>query len=45
MPSVLTEIAHLAKSHWAYPKEWIASWREDLTVSEKGNSRQHNACS
>ena len=35
MPSVLTEIAHLAKSHWAYPKEWIASWREDLTVSEQ----------
>ena len=35
MPSVLTEIAHSAKSHWAYPKEWIASWRDDLTVTEK----------
>lgn len=35
MPLVLTEIAHLAKSHWGYPQEWISSWKEDLTVTEK----------
>jgi GNAT superfamily N-acetyltransferase len=28
----LTEIAHAAKRHWAYPESWITSWRETLTI-------------
>ena len=28
----LTEIAHAAKRHWAYPETWIAAWREILTM-------------
>jgi predicted N-acetyltransferase YhbS len=28
-----TEIARRAKAHWGYPPEWIASWRDDLTIS------------
>ena len=29
----LTEIAHAAKRHWGYPEPWIASWRDELTVT------------
>ena len=28
----LTEIAHAAKRHWGYPKRWIESWRDILTM-------------
>jgi len=28
----LTQIAHAAKRHWAYPETWIAAWREILTM-------------
>jgi GNAT superfamily N-acetyltransferase len=30
---VLTRIAHAAKRHWRYPEEWIALWRDALTVT------------
>jgi GNAT superfamily N-acetyltransferase len=28
----LTEIAHAAKRHWGYPENWIAVWRDILTM-------------
>ncbi len=28
----LTRLAHAAKRYWNYPEEWIAAWRNDLTV-------------
>ena len=28
----LTDIAHAAKRHWAYPERWIRLWRAALTV-------------
>lgn len=28
----LTEIAHRAKRGWGYPEDWIAAWRESLTL-------------
>ena len=28
----LTEIAHAAKRHWGYPENWIAAWRDILTM-------------
>src|SRR3954452_14900020 len=28
----LTRIAHAAKRHWGYPENWIAAWREVLTM-------------
>lgn len=34
MPFLLTEIAHSAKSYWRYPKDWLNSWKDDLTVTE-----------
>jgi GNAT superfamily N-acetyltransferase len=30
--ATLTEIAHAAKRHWGYPENWIAAWREILTM-------------
>jgi|ERR1041385_2216236 GNAT superfamily N-acetyltransferase len=29
----LTALAHAAKRHWNYPKEWIDSWKSDLTLT------------
>ncbi len=29
----LTDIAHAAKRHWGYPREWIALWRDDLVFA------------
>lgn len=29
----LTRIAHAAKRHWGYPEEWIARWRDALTIT------------
>ncbi len=29
---LLNEIAFLAKQHWGYPEEWMALWKEDLTI-------------
>lgn len=29
----LSAIAAAAKAHWGYPAEWLAAWREALTVS------------
>jgi GNAT superfamily N-acetyltransferase len=31
--ALLTRIAHAAKRHWGYPEEWIACWREALTIT------------
>jgi GNAT superfamily N-acetyltransferase len=28
----LTAIAHAAKRHWGYPENWIAAWRDILTM-------------
>ncbi|NNF15763.1 MAG: GNAT family N-acetyltransferase [Gammaproteobacteria bacterium] len=28
----LTQIARAAKAHWGYPREWLALWREQLSV-------------
>jgi len=28
----LTQIAHAAKRHWDYPENWIAAWRDILTM-------------
>ena len=28
----LTQIAHAAKRHWGYPENWIAAWRDVLTM-------------
>ena len=28
----LTAIAHAAKRHWGYPENWIAAWRQILTM-------------
>ncbi len=28
----LTDIAHAAKRHWGYPENWIAAWRDTLTI-------------
>jgi GNAT superfamily N-acetyltransferase len=30
--SALTQIAHAAKRHWGYPENWIAAWRDTLTM-------------
>lgn len=29
----LTEISFRSKAFWGYPQEWIALWKEDLTVT------------
>ena len=29
----LTALAHRAKAHWGYPAEWMAAWREELTIT------------
>lgn len=29
----LTEIAHAAKAYWGYPPQWLALWRQDLTIT------------
>ncbi|HXT62861.1 MAG TPA: GNAT family N-acetyltransferase [Pyrinomonadaceae bacterium] len=29
----LTSIAHAAKRHWNYPKQWIEQWQPDLTIT------------
>lgn len=31
--AALTDLALAAKSHWAYPAEWLALWRDDLTFT------------
>ncbi|MBV8516623.1 MAG: GNAT family N-acetyltransferase [Acidobacteria bacterium] len=28
-----TELARLAKAHWGYPADWLAAWRDDLSLS------------
>ena len=28
----LTQIAHAAKRHWGYPENWMAAWRDILTM-------------
>lgn len=30
----LSALAREAKAHWGYPAEWLAAWRDALTVSE-----------
>ncbi len=32
--AALSAIAHAAKAHWGYPAEWLALWRDGLTVTE-----------
>lgn len=29
----LTQIAHAAKSYWAYPSQWIELWHNQLTIT------------
>ena len=29
----LTRIAHAAKRHWGYPDDWMALWRDQLTIT------------
>jgi ribosomal protein S18 acetylase RimI-like enzyme len=29
----LTALAHRAKASWGYPADWIAAWRNDLTMT------------
>jgi GNAT superfamily N-acetyltransferase len=31
----LSDIAHSAKRHWGYPENWIAAWRDILTIRPK----------
>ena len=31
--NALTKIAHAAKRHWGYPANWIAHWKDDLTIT------------
>lgn len=30
---VLTGLCRAAKAHWGYPAEWLAAWRDDLTIT------------
>ena len=32
--TILTNLAHDAKSYWGYPEDWIKRWQHELTVSE-----------
>jgi predicted N-acetyltransferase YhbS len=29
----LTALAHRAKAYWGYPREWLAVWRDELTLT------------
>jgi GNAT superfamily N-acetyltransferase len=29
----LTGLCRAAKAHWGYPAEWLAAWRDDLTIT------------
>ncbi|WP_428263138.1 GNAT family N-acetyltransferase [Haliangium sp.] len=29
----LSDIARAAKAHWGYPPEWLALWRDELTIT------------
>ena len=29
-----TELARIAKAHWGYPAEWLASWSDELSITE-----------
>ena len=40
----LTRVAHAAKRHWKYPEDWIARWREALTVTPALIARQPVRC-
>ncbi|MCC7183554.1 MAG: GNAT family N-acetyltransferase [Rhodocyclaceae bacterium] len=40
----LTTIAHAAKRHWRYPEEWIALWRDELTVDADAIERLTMHC-
>ena len=31
----LTHIAHVAKSYWGYPAQWIELWHNQLTISSR----------
>lgn len=41
MPSVLSEIAYRSKSYWNYPKEWLESWRPELTITQSQILENH----
>jgi hypothetical protein len=30
---VLTDLVMRSKAHWGYPKEWIESWKDQLTIT------------
>jgi predicted N-acetyltransferase YhbS len=30
-----TELARIAKAHWGYPAEWLDSWRDELSITER----------
>jgi GNAT superfamily N-acetyltransferase len=31
----LTQVAHAAKSYWAYPSQWIELWHNQLTITKQ----------
>ena len=33
--TTLTALAHRAKAHWGYSAEWIAAWRDELTITSE----------
>ena len=39
----LTDISIAAKSYWQYPDEWLAQWKEDLTITAE-YIKQHRVC-
>ena len=39
----LTKISRAAKSYWQYPDEWLARWKEDLTITPD-YIKQHHVC-
>lgn len=36
----LTRIAHVAKRYWGYPDQWMALWRDQLTVTPQDIASQ-----
>lgn len=39
----LSEISMLAKAYWQYPREWLARWKEELTITPE-YTEQHHVC-
>jgi len=37
----LTALAHRSKGSWGYPPDWMATWREELTITPEYVAAQH----